>query len=73
MTAHGRVRLACEIEDSVDFKRDLAAILVVEDVVYRPHKWSLEVEKVGEFPIGGLPQDMHPKTRQWIGMVGKHI
>src|SRR4051812_909246 len=25
MTAHGRVRLACELEESTDFKRDLAS------------------------------------------------
>ena len=60
MTAHGRVRLACELEQAVDFKRDLAAILIVEDVRYRPRRWSWEVEHVGEFALDDLPRDMAP-------------
>src|SRR3954453_6703006 len=50
MTAHGRVRLACELEESTDFKRDLASLLVVEDVRYQP-RWSWEVEQVCEADI----------------------
>ena len=66
MTVHGRVRLACELEEAVDFKRDLAAIVVVEDVSYRPHRWSWEVEKVGEFDLGALPSGLSGPTRRWI-------
>jgi 8-oxo-dGTP pyrophosphatase MutT (NUDIX family) len=65
MTAYGRVRFACELEESVDFKRDLAALLIVEDVRYQP-RWSWEVERVGEFPIEKLPPDMASLTLRWI-------
>lgn len=65
MTAYGRVRFACELEESVDFKRDLAALLIVEDVRYQP-RWSWEVEEVGEFPIEQLPPDMASLTLRWI-------
>ena len=65
MTAYGRVRFACELEESVDFKRDLAALLIVEDVRYQP-RWSWEVEEVGEFPIEQLPPDIASLTLRWI-------
>jgi 8-oxo-dGTP pyrophosphatase MutT (NUDIX family) len=66
MTAHGRVRLACELEEAVDFKRDLAAIVIVEGVRYRPRRWSWEVEQVGEFGLDELPSDVSGPTRRWI-------
>ena len=66
MTAYGRIRFACELEESVDFKRDLAALLIVEDVRYRPRRWSWEVERVEEFAIGQLPADTAPLTLRWI-------
>lgn len=66
MTAYGRVRFACELEEAVDFKRDLAALLVVEDVRYRPRRWSWEVERVGEFDLDALPADTSPTTLRWI-------
>lgn len=72
MTAHGRVRLACELEESIDFKRDLAALLVVEDVEYRP-RWSWEVERVGEFALDCLPADTATTTLRWIDRLRSHI
>ena len=66
MTAYGRIRFACELEESIDFKRDLAALLIVEDVRYVPHRWSWEVEQVGEFEIGQLPLDTATLTLRWI-------
>ena len=66
LVRHGEVRLACELEEHVDFKRDLAALLIVADVHYRPHKWSWEVEQVAEFALDGLPTDTAPTTRRWI-------
>jgi len=65
MIAHGRVRLACELEEAVDFKHDLAALLIVEDVRYRP-RWSWEVERVAEYPIDALPPDTAAVTLRWI-------
>lgn len=70
---HGPVRLACELEQRIDFKRDLAALLIVEDVRYRPRKWSLEVERVCEFALDALPDDLAPLTRRWIEALRPHI
>ena len=73
MTAHGRVRLGCELEEAVDFKRDLAALLIVEDVRYRPRRWSWEVEKVGEFPLDALPADSAEPTLRWVALLREGI
>lgn len=62
---HGEVSLARELEDDVDYKRDLAALLIVRDVRYRP-RWTWEVEEVGEFDLDSLPADTSPKTLRWI-------
>ena len=66
MIAYGRIRLACELEEAVDFKRDVAALLIVEDIRYKPRRWSLEVEQVGEFALDRLPRDTAPTTLRWI-------
>ncbi|HEY4071251.1 MAG TPA: NUDIX domain-containing protein [Sphingomicrobium sp.] len=73
MTAFGRIRFACELEESVDFKRDLAALLIVEDVRYRPHRWSWEVEEVGEFELDDLPRDTAAPTVRWIDALSDRI
>ena len=73
MVAYGRVRLACELEESVDFKRDLATILIVEYVRYRPRRWSWEVEEVGEFSPDELPADTALTTLRWLGALQDHI
>lgn len=69
MTAHGRVRLACELEERADFKRDLASLLVVEDVCYRAPRWSWEVEDVCEAALDELPADLSPRAAKWIAAV----
>jgi 8-oxo-dGTP pyrophosphatase MutT (NUDIX family) len=71
--SHGAIRLAGELEEQVHFKRDLAALLIVENVRYRPRKWSLEVEQVGEFNLDNLPADMAQTTRRWIDALRPHI
>ena len=73
MTAHGRVRLACELEEAVDFKRDLSALLIVEDVRYQPPKWSWEVEQVDEFALDALPADSAETTLRWIAFLRGRI
>lgn len=65
MTAHGRVSLACELDERVDFKRDLAALFIVEDVRYAP-AWSWEVEQVVEADLQSLPSEMSPRALRWI-------
>ena len=65
MISHGQVRLAAELEERTDYKRDLAALLIVEDVRYEP-RWSWEVERIFEADLGNLPAGMSPRTLRWI-------
>ena len=66
MTSHGEAVLACELEESIDFKRDLASLVVVHDVEYRPKRWSWEVEDVREVPLDDLPSSISPQTVRWL-------
>ena len=66
MTAHGEVLLAGELEERPDFKHDLASLLVVRDVRYRPHRWSWEVEKIIEIPLDRLPAELSPRAAEWL-------
>ena len=68
LVSNGRVRLAREIEQSIHFKQDLASLLIVKDVRYRP-RWSWEVERIIEAPLDDLPDDLAPITRKWIEAV----
>jgi 8-oxo-dGTP pyrophosphatase MutT (NUDIX family) len=68
LTGHGRVCMAGEFEQSVYFKRDQSALLIVEDVRYRP-KWNIEVEQVAEFALGALPSDTVESTRRWTQLL----
>ncbi|HEX6660585.1 MAG TPA: NUDIX domain-containing protein [Sphingomicrobium sp.] len=72
MTAHGQVRLACELDESTDFKRDLASLLIVDDVRYRP-KWSWEIERICETAIDEIPADLSPRAARWLAAVRNKI
>lgn len=72
MTDHGAVRLACELDEDCDFKRDLASLLVVEDVRYAP-RWSWEIEQIAESALDALPAGMSPRALRWIDAVRPHI
>ena len=65
LTSHGAVQLACELEESVDFKRDTASVVIVRDVDYRP-QWSWEVEQVTESALDSLPSGLSPQTARWL-------
>jgi hypothetical protein len=69
MTTCGEVQRVRDIEESTDFKRDLASLLVVRDVKYRPHQWSWEVEQVLETGLDELPGDLSPRTARWLEAV----
>jgi len=69
MTAHGEVQLAGEIEETPDFKRDLASVFVVRDVRYRPRRWSWEVEAIIEAPLDALPPGLSPRAERWLDAV----
>jgi 8-oxo-dGTP pyrophosphatase MutT (NUDIX family) len=66
MTSHADVIAAAELEQSPDFKRDLASLFIVRDVRYRPRRWSWEIEAVAERSLDDLPADMAPVARDWI-------
>ncbi len=66
MTAHGAVRRGCDLEERTDYKRDLASLLIVEDVRYRARRWSWEVERIMEAPLDALPADLSPRAAKWI-------
>jgi ADP-ribose pyrophosphatase YjhB (NUDIX family) len=66
MISHGEVTLACELEENPDFKRDLATLLIVRDVGYRPRRWSWEVEAVMEAKPNDLPVDLSPRAALWL-------
>src|SRR4051812_33478785 len=72
MISHGEVTLAEELEQRPDFKRDLASLLVVRDVVYRPPRWSWEIEAIREVAPEDLPPDLSPRAAEWLeAMRGK--
>jgi 8-oxo-dGTP pyrophosphatase MutT (NUDIX family) len=73
MTAHGDVRLACELDESADFKRDVAALFVVDGVRYAPPRWSWEIEQVREAALDDLPPDMSPRAARWIEAIRDHL
>ena len=60
MTAHGDVRHGLGEPDPV---------LIVENVEYRPPRWSWEVEAIIEAPLDSLPNDMAHIAARWIKAV----
>ena len=73
LTSHGRVRVACELEESFAFRHNVASLLIVEDVAYRPPRWSLEIEQVAEFGLDELPPDAAEPTLRWIDLLRPSI
>lgn len=65
MTSYGSLKLACELEEDVYHKKDLASLFIVRDVQYRP-RWSWEVEKVMEADMQSLPDDLSSRMMGWI-------
>ena len=64
MTGHGALRPLADIDP---------ALLLVEDVVFRPRRWSWEVEQVVEADPRALPHDLSPLAADWIAAAAKHI
>ena len=72
MTSHGKVRLATELEQRPDRRRDLVSLIIVEDVRYAP-RWSWEIERIIEADPDALPDDMAPVARQWVDALAEHL
>jgi 8-oxo-dGTP pyrophosphatase MutT (NUDIX family) len=68
MTSYGEVQLACELEETPDFKRDTSSLFIVRDVEYSP-RWTWEVEEVAEAPLDDLPADISRQTARWLTAV----
>ena len=66
MTWHGDVQLARELEESADFKRDLASLFIVRDVRYAPARWSWEIEAIIEASLDTLPPDLSGRAAGWL-------
>jgi 8-oxo-dGTP pyrophosphatase MutT (NUDIX family) len=63
MTAHGRRRPV----------PGLGSVLLVEDVIYRPRRWSWEVEQVIAADPRALPSGLSPRAAEWIARALPHI
>jgi hypothetical protein len=70
--SHGAVKRVGDFDEATDFKRDIASLVVVRDVRYRPHRWSWEVEQVGDFALDRLPSDLAPNSARWLAAV-RHL
>ena len=57
MTAHGKVRLALPKGNEV---------ILVEDVHYRPWRWSWEVQDIMQSSLDQLPADLSPISERWL-------
>jgi 8-oxo-dGTP pyrophosphatase MutT (NUDIX family) len=51
----------------------IAGVAIVDDVIYRPRKWSWEVERVREAPIDELPPDLSPLMARWIAAARRQL
>ena len=77
MVSHSALQRACDLEEEIDFKRDLTSLLIVRDVEYRATEMvlaaiSCEVEDNLEAKIDELPPDLSPRTAKWIKAVLPH-
>jgi 8-oxo-dGTP pyrophosphatase MutT (NUDIX family) len=57
MTGHGAVRPLANIDP---------ALVLVEDVLYSPLRWSWEVERLIEADLDALPPGMSPRAGRWL-------
>lgn len=63
MTGHGEVTPLPHIDGS---------LVLVDDVTYRPKRWSLEIERVTEADPMHLPDGISPLVRDWIAALNRH-
>ena len=73
MTSHGSATLAGQLDESLNFKRDTASLVIVRDVAYRPKRWSWEIEAVREVGLDDLPEDTSPQAHRWLRTVAPHL
>lgn len=64
LVAHGAVRRAFP---------DSEELLIVEDVRFRPKRWSWEVERITEAAIDSLPANLSPRSARWLSAVRERL
>jgi 8-oxo-dGTP pyrophosphatase MutT (NUDIX family) len=69
MISHGVARSARDFDELTHFKRDVASLVIVRDVVYRPARWNWEVEEVCEADPAALPPTMSVGNASWVEAV----
>jgi 8-oxo-dGTP pyrophosphatase MutT (NUDIX family) len=57
MAEHGKVSLALPPSSE---------LILVEDVRYRPRRWSWEVQDIREASLDALPKQLAPIARRWL-------
>ena len=67
--AHDAPSLALEVDEQLDNRRDHASVFIIRNVVYRPNRWSIEIERVIEVDPADLPADISRRARRWIDSV----
>lgn len=65
-TSHDAPALAFEVDEQVHHRRDHASVFIVRNVLYRPNRWSIEIERVIEADPADLPADISRRARRWI-------
>ena len=73
MISHGSVQPVCELAEEANFRRDLASLVIVRDVQYRPKRWSWEVEAVCDVELDDLPSNLSPQARRWLRTAQEHL
>lgn len=69
MTAHDAPSLVFEVEEPLNNRQDRASVFLVHNVIYRPKRWSIEIEGVIEADPDDLPADISRRARRWIDSV----
>jgi 8-oxo-dGTP pyrophosphatase MutT (NUDIX family) len=50
-----------------------SGVVIVDDVIYRPRKWSWEVERTCEASLHDLPPDLSPLMARWINAARRQL
>ena len=64
MVSHGEVQLV---------RADKGELLIVEDVRYRPPRWSWEVQQISAVAPDALPGDLSPIAARMLASVRDRI
>jgi 8-oxo-dGTP pyrophosphatase MutT (NUDIX family) len=66
LTGHESAERLPDVQPETDLPGDRSALFILRGIAYRPPRWSLEVEEVGEFDPTDLPDDIAGWTRSMV-------